>query len=50
MNSNEFDQVCYTNTGACYLQYYKSFVRILINSSILRGFLELCFSLTYFDS
>ena len=46
MSSN---QVCYTNTGACYLQYYKSFVWVLINSSILKGFLDLCFFLTYFD-
>ena len=46
------DQVCYTNIGACYQQcrYCKSFVWVLINSSILRGFLELCFSLMYFDS
>ena len=24
------DQVCYTNIGACYLQYCKSFVWVLI--------------------
>ena len=44
------DQVCYTNTGACYLQYCKSFVWVLINSSILRGFLKLGFFLMYFYS